>query len=142
LFADALGSVGAIVAGLLIWRFGWNWADAMASMLIAGLIVWSSWSLVRQSVNVLMEGAPAGIDVDEVRNAMVEVAGVREVHDLHVWSISSGMESLSAHVIVSSEPGRTILLGSLQGILSQRFGIEHVTIQVEEQHCGAPAHDA
>src|SRR5436305_9688313 len=97
---DALGSVQAIVAGVLIWRFGWQWADPVASVLIALLVIYSAWSLLRAATGVLMEHAPAHIDVDEVQEAMAQVPGVLEVHDLHVWTITSGMESLSAHVLV------------------------------------------
>ncbi len=138
--ADALGSVGAILAGVLVWTLGWLWADALTSALIAALVVWSSWSLMRQSLNVLMEGSPAGIDVDEVRNAIAAVPGVLEVHDLHVWTISSGMESLSAHVIASGTGSRTGLLGELQTLLGEKFGIHHATLQVEDEHCGAEVH--
>lgn len=134
-FADALGSVGAIVAGLLVWWRGWNWADPIASVIISALVAWSSWSLVRQSVNVLMEGAPKGIDVDEVREAMAEVPGVSAVHDLHVWSITSGLEALSAHVIPLADVSHADLLDALRATLSKRFGIGHVTIQLEHEPC-------
>ena len=88
---DALGSVGAILAGALVWAFGWNWADPAASVIIGVLVIYSSWDLLKETVNVLMEGAPGHLDVDEVRDAMRGVAGVRAVHDLHVWTITSGL---------------------------------------------------
>jgi len=138
--ADALGSVGAIVASVLIWWRGWNWADPVASVIISALVAWSSWSLVRQSVNVLMEGAPKGIDVDEVREAMREVPGVSAVHDLHVWSITSGLEALSAHVIPIDGVSHAELLAALRTTLSKRFGIGHVTIQVECEACDSVKH--
>ncbi len=103
---DALGSVGAIVAGLLIWARGWNWADPAMSVLIALLVVYSSWSLLQESVSVLMEWAPRGLDVDAVRDAMRAVPGVVAVHDLHIWTITSGMVSLSAHVEAAEERAR------------------------------------
>lgn len=135
--ADALGSVQAIAAGALIWAFGWYWVDPVASIVIAVLIVYSSWSLLQEAVSVLMESAPGHLDVDEVRDAMLAVEGVGEVHDLHVWTITSGFVALSAHVV--AEEGRNgDLLPALRGELHDRFGIEHVTIQVEPEPCGVP----
>jgi cobalt-zinc-cadmium efflux system protein len=136
---DALGSLGAIAAGLLAWGLGWDRADSLASVLISILVVYSAWSLLRQSVEVLMEGTPSGIDADEVRNSLLSVAGVQAVHDLHIWTITSGMHSLSAHVATENvEQGRRILL-DVQAVLAERFGLEHVTIQVETVLDGEPA---
>ena len=134
LLTDALGSIGAMVAGFCAWRFGWIAADPVASVVIALLIVFSAWSLLRQAVDVLMEGTPPGIDVDEVRSAILAVSGVREVHDLHVWTITSGMVSLSAHVVVDAGGSRPGLLSEIREVLDHRFGIDHATIQVEP--CG------
>ena len=94
--SDALGSVGTIVAGILVWAFHWHWSDPVASVIIGTLIIYSSWRLLAESASVLMENAPKGIDVDAVRVAMAETPGVLNVHDLHIWSITSGFESLSA----------------------------------------------
>lgn len=135
--ADALGSVQAIAAGALIWAFGWYWVDPVASIVIAVLIVYSSWSLLQEAVSVLMESAPGHLDVDEVRDAILAVEGVGEVHDLHVWTITSGFVALSAHV-VAQEGRNGDLLPALRGELHDRFGIEHVTIQVEPEPCGVP----
>ena len=130
---DALGSVGAIVASVLIWAFGWNWADPVTSALIGLLVIVSSWRLLAESVSVLMESAPRRIDVDEVRDAMAGVVGVKAVHDLHVWTIASGMESLSAHVVTDRLDQNGHLLRQLRTTLHDRFGIDHVTIQVEPE---------
>lgn len=132
---DALGSLQAIIAGLLIYRFGWLWLDPVASILIAALVAFSAWSLLRDSVAVLMEGSPAHIDVDEVREVLLGHAQVVDVHDLHIWTITSGMESLSAHVVVDPEADED-LLRTLQKLLERRFGIEHVTLQLELDACG------
>jgi len=131
--SDTLGSVGAIAAGGLIWGLGWTWADPAISVLIGLLIIYSSWRLLAESVAVLMESAPRGLDVDHVHRAMAGVAGVLEVHDLHVWTITSGMDSLSAHI--SAQEGRPhgALLGELRRLLHDRFGIDHVTIQIEPE---------
>ena len=130
---DALGSVQAILAGALIWWFGWTWADPAASVLIALLVIWSAWHLLRETVGVLMEGAPRHIDVDEVRNSLAGIPGVLEVHDLHVWTITSGMESLSAHVVVAEGEPACDMLTVVRSTLHDRFGIHHLTIQIEPE---------
>jgi cobalt-zinc-cadmium efflux system protein len=128
---DALGSVGTIAAGGLIWAFGWDWADPVASIAIGILVLWSSWALLREAVAVLMEGAPGHIDVDEVRDSLRHVDGVRSAHDLHVWTITSGLVALSAHVVAEGSRLPGPLLTEARALLHDRFGIEHVTIQVE-----------
>jgi len=127
---DALGSLQAVVAGVLIATLGWHWADPAVSLAIAGLVVYSAWGLVGEAVSVLMESAPGGIDVDQVREAMLQVPGVRGVHDLHVWSISSSFPALSAHV-EAAEGAHAEVLSRLRSLLETRFGITHSTIQVE-----------
>jgi cobalt-zinc-cadmium efflux system protein len=133
---DALGSVGALTAGLLAWTFGWSLADPIASLLLSMLVVYSAWSLLRQAVAVLMEGTPSGIDADEVRGSMLGVQGVRDVHDLHVWTITSGMHSLSAHVSVAEARQAGRILRELQAVLAERFGLDHVTLQLESSEEG------
>jgi cobalt-zinc-cadmium efflux system protein len=128
---DALGSVQAIVAGALIWAFGWTWADPAASVLISLLVIYSAWDLLRDTVGVLMEGAPRHIDVDEVRNCLMALPCVVAVHDLHVWTITSGMESLSCHVVVEDGQSYCDALTEVRATLHGRFGIDHLTIQVE-----------
>ncbi len=131
LLSDALGSVGAMAAGISIWLFDWSFADPLASALIAVLVLWSAWALLRETVDVLLESAPPHLDVDEISSALCGVPGVAEVHDLHVWTITSGMVSLSCHVTARDHDPPSQLLGRLQDVLRQRFSIEHVTIQVE-----------
>jgi cobalt-zinc-cadmium efflux system protein len=128
---DALGSVGALVAGALIWAFRWEWADPVASVLISLLVVYSGWHILAEAVSVLMESVPGGIDVDEVRNAIQSAPGVAGVHDLHVWAITSGMNALSVHVIAEDGRPPAELLRELRTVLHDRFGIDHVTIQIE-----------
>lgn len=128
---DALGSVGAIVAGALMSIFGWYAADPLFSAVIALLIVWSSWHLVRESTNVLLEGTPAHINLAAVEDAILETAGVDDVHDLHLWTITSGREALSAHVIHADSISQPDLLKELRTKLHDRFGVDHLTIQME-----------
>jgi cobalt-zinc-cadmium efflux system protein len=128
---DALGSVQAIAAGALIWAFGWNWADPVASVLISLLVIYSAWDLLRETLGVLMEGTPGHIDVHEVRETLAGIDGVVAVHDLHVWTITSGMETLSAHVVVEDESTACATLAQCRSKLHDRFGIDHLTIQVE-----------
>lgn len=131
--SDLLGSVQALLAGALIWAFGWNWADPVASLLIGLLVVHSAWGLLRESVAVLMERAPGHIDVDEVRAALLATPGVAEVHDLHIWTITSGLHALSAHLVTSGSRPRSGLLRELHLMLRDRFGIDHTTIQLEPE---------
>jgi cobalt-zinc-cadmium efflux system protein len=131
---DALGSVGAMVAGVAVWRFGFTLADPIVSVAIAILVAVSSWRLLRETVDVLMESAPAHVDVAAVRRAMSDVPGVLRVHDLHVWSISSGTVALAGHVQVAVTMAReeqAALLSTLCATLRDEYGIGHVTIQME-----------
>jgi cobalt-zinc-cadmium efflux system protein len=129
--SDALGSAGAIAAGALIWLFGWTWADPVASLLIAVLIIHSSWALIREAIAVLMEGAPAHLDVGEIQSSLLAVDGVTAVHDLHVWTIASGRVSLTGHVVAGSGSAHADLLHEVCDLLHQRFSIGHATIQIE-----------
>jgi len=128
---DALGSTGAIIAGTLIMLFGWTAADSLIGVFIGLLIVWSSWHLIRDATNVLLEGTPAHINLAAVEAAIMETEGVSDVHDLHVWTITSGREALSAHVIHAYSISQPNLLKELRSKLLDRFGVDHLTIQME-----------
>lgn len=137
---DLLGSVGTLAAGGLIMLTGWLAADPVASLFICGLILLSSWKLIREAVNVLMEGTPAGFDVAELQRVLMAEPGVRGIHDLHVWTVTSGFHALSAHVEVERDRDRERILRHLNFILRERFGLEHTTLQIEEPrlpHAGA-----
>lgn len=131
--SDTLGSVQAIAAGLLIEVFGWQWADPVASALISVLVIMSAWGLLRASVAVLMESAPAHLDVDELRDAILGVEGVRDIHDLHVWTITSGLHALSAHVAHAPETDPPELLSRIRSLLHDEFELDHLTIQLEPE---------
>jgi cobalt-zinc-cadmium efflux system protein len=131
--SDALSSLAALVAAGVILATGWSGADAVASAAIALLIVPRTWSLLRQAVNVLLEGTPPHLALDEIEAAMCAVAGVRRVHDLHVWTLTSGREAMSAHVVVDDVRDSERLLGALHALLHARFGIDHTTVQLETE---------
>lgn len=129
--ADLAGSVGVIVAGAAILVTGWVYADPVVSVAIGLLVLASSWTILRDSVGILLETAPRGIDVAEVGRAMAAQPGVREVHDLHVWTITSGFPALSAHVLVDQGADCHRLRVELERLLSERFRLDHTTLQVE-----------
>lgn len=128
---DALGSVAAILAGVCMLLFGWYAADALFSVVISLLIIWGSVRLIRESTNVLLEGTPAHINLAAVEHAILDTTGVADVHDLHVWTITSGREALSAHVIHAETISQSDLLKELRAKLYDRFGVDHLTIQME-----------
>ncbi len=130
---DALSSIGVIAASVVIMVTGWTVADPLVSVGIAVFIVPRTWSLLRQAVNVLLEGTPAHLDLGEIEAAMLRVDGVRRVHDLHVWTLTSGREAMSAHVVVSDIRQSERLLDALHAVLHARFGIDHTTIQLDKE---------
>ncbi|MEO8092849.1 MAG: cation diffusion facilitator family transporter [bacterium] len=130
--ADALGSLAVIAAALAVLAFDWRIADPIASIAIAGLILASSVRLVREPLDVLMESAPASVDVDELGAALCRVKGVSEVHELHVWTVTSGFEALAAHVVTAPGVDRDRARRELEFLLRDEFGIEHTTLQMED----------
>jgi cobalt-zinc-cadmium efflux system protein len=133
--ADVLGSVGAISAGLIMFFTGWYQADPIASILIGVLVFYSSGKLVRDSVNVLLEGVPSHIDVSAVERRILGMKGVKDIHDLHVWSIAdTRMCCMSSHVVVQDNTDGRELVTKLIHILKEEFGIDHTTIQLEDEN--------
>ena len=128
---DLLGSVAAIAAGLVILGFGWMWADAAGSILISLIIIFGAWRLILDSVNVLLEGTPAHINLSAVEQSILETDGVTGIHDLHVWTISSGIHALSVHINHEDSVAHSDLLAVVRDKLHDRFGIDHLTIQME-----------
>ena len=137
-FADALGSLAVITSGAVILLTGWELIDPLASLAIAALILASSVRLVLGPVEVLMEAAPAGVDVDELGRRMCGVEGVREVHELHVWTVTSGFDALAAHVVVAAGDDRDRVRRELELLLRESYGIDHTTLQMEEEVLGKP----
>src|SRR5215471_1541153 len=150
MLGDALGSI-AIIAGALVIRYtGWVRVDPLLSMAIALLIVWTAWDIIRESLNILLEGLPRGIKLSDVAEAMGAVEGVLGVHDLHIWSLGSHTHALSCHVKIEDVPpsASDAILQRLNALLEKRFGISHTTVQFEhtscaisETGCAIPVHE-
>jgi cobalt-zinc-cadmium efflux system protein len=131
--SDALGSVGAMLAGFLVWRFGWRWADPAASLAISVLVLLSAWNLLRDALDVLMEAAPRGLDLQQIQSALADLGGVSRVHDLHVWTVGGSELCLSCHLVVADAEARPQLLSDAYRELGSRFGIDHATVQIESE---------
>jgi cobalt-zinc-cadmium efflux system protein len=142
--ADALGSLAVVVAAVVIMTTGWRQADPVASLLIGLMIVPRTWKLLREAVEVLLEAAPRDVDMAEVRSHILALPSVEGLHDLHVWTITSGMPVLSAHVVVRQDAldsvGHEKMLHDLQGCLGDHFDVEHCTFQLEP--AGHAEHEA
>jgi cobalt-zinc-cadmium efflux system protein len=132
--ADLFGSVAAVIAGVIIVTTGFGAADGIAALLVSVLMVRSGWRLLRDSGLILLEGTPKDIDLDEVGNTLARADGVVEVHDLHVWEVTSGFPALAAHVLVREGDDCHGRRRELELLLHDRFGISHTTLQVDHQH--------
>jgi len=128
---DALGSIGALVAGVLMLVWRWYIADPLVSIGIGVLILYSSWDIVRESVDILMQGTPREMRLEEIERCLRGIDGVREVHDLHVWTLTSGRYLLSVHLVVSADDATRPVIDAAQMRLRERFGIGHTTVQVD-----------
>jgi cobalt-zinc-cadmium efflux system protein len=132
-FADALGSLGVLAAGAIVLAGGSDVVDPIAGLLISALILASSWRLIKEPFDVLMESAPADLDVQGMGAAICAEEGVRSVHDLHVWTVTAGFGAVAAHVVVCRDADRDLIRRRLEVKLGERFGIEHTTLQMEEE---------
>jgi cobalt-zinc-cadmium efflux system protein len=131
--ADAIGSLGVLLAGAVVLVGGSPIVDPIVGLLISGLILGSSWRLIKEPFDVLMEAAPVGIDVEDLGAAVCAVEGVRSVHDLHVWTVTAGFGAIAAHVVVPRGSDRDLVRRRLEVLLAERFGIRHTTLQMEEE---------
>jgi cobalt-zinc-cadmium efflux system protein len=134
LATDAVGSLGAMVAGLLILGWGWARADSLASVSTAVLVLWAGWGLLRDTTHVLMEGTPRGLDAETVRAAVLAVDGVADVHHLHLWTLASDVPTLSAHVVVPGDPtlrAAQRTADQIRAMLEAGFALTHVTLELE-----------
>lgn len=128
---DLLGSVGAIIAAILIMLFGWYIADPIASMIVSLLVLYSGWNVLKESVNILMEAKPSNIDSGQVISILKSIDGVEDIHDLHIWMITSDFSVMTVHLKVKEDSDRDLILEKAKGSISKEFGIKHVTIQLE-----------
>lgn len=144
---DALGSAAALAAGIVILVFGTTVADPVVSLVVAGLVLFSTWGLLRDTVHVLLEGAPRDVDPRAIEGALAGAPGVEDVHHLHVWNLASDVPALSAHVVIEGDVmlhDAQVIGDRLRALLDARFGIEHATLELECHACepqGAPAID-
>ena len=137
MFGDALSSIGLIVGGIFIANTHFQWIDPLLSMVIGALILWSAREIIRDSLNILLEGLPSGITREEVCRALTQITGVTDVHDLHIWSLSSRYHALSCHALIDDLPhsSRDAILGKINDLLERQFQIHHTTIQFEHVRC-------
>jgi cobalt-zinc-cadmium efflux system protein len=137
LMGDVLSTVGAVIAGVIIRFTGWNWLDALVSVLIGFMILWGAWNILREAIDILMEGTPVGLDVDSLVQDVLEVEGVRDIHDLHVWSITRNMRTLSAHVVTDDMPVSDCMAiqARINDLLLHNHGVNHATLQFECGRC-------
>ena len=142
MLGDALGSIAIVLGAAAIRYTGWVRVDPILSILIALLIVWTAWDIIRESLNILLEGLPRGIYLADVTEAMGTVEGVLGVHHLHIWSLGSNTHALSCHVLIEDVPpsASETILRSLNALLDRRFGIAHTTVQFEHVSCGISEH--
>ena len=137
LVGDALGSIGVIATGIVIVTTGWRYADPVVGVLIGIFLVATSWGVLRESTLVLLEATPKGLDAEEIGRAIAMQPGVVEVHDLHVWQITSGFPSLSAHILVREGDDCHAIRRATELMLGERFTLTHTTLQVDHEHVGA-----
>jgi cobalt-zinc-cadmium efflux system protein len=137
LMGDVLSTVGAVAAGIVIYFTGLNWLDSLVGIFIGLLILWNAWGIVRESVNILMESTPADIDVEALLADIRQVEGVCGVHDLHVWSITRGLRTLSAHILTEDIPvsSGAKIQAAVSALLDHKYGIAHATLQLECEGC-------
>lgn len=142
-WSDALGSVGVIGAALLIRYTGFWQADPIVAVLIGLWVLPRTWTLLSESINVLLEGVPQGLALQEINDELLRIPGVREVHDLHVWSITTGKNTLTAHLVCDAGAGEPeqAVLQEAQAVLGKRFGVTHSTIQIEATRCAPGGED-
>ena len=137
LMGDVFSTLGAVIAGIIIRFTAWNWLDPLVSVLIGFLILWNAWGILRESIHILMESTPGDVDMDALQNDMLSIEGVRGVHDLHVWSLTQSLRTLSAHLVTDDIPvsAGAKVQGKVGEMLARKYGIAHSTLQLECEEC-------
>lgn len=142
-WSDMLGSVGVIVAAVVIYLTGWAWIDPLVAVAIGLWVLPRTWILLKESLNVLLEGVPQGLELDEIEQALLAIPGVTALHDLHVWALSSGKNSLTAHLVMQSPSyAEQEVLRAASEMLTSRFGMTHTTVQIEIEQCTQATDDS
>lgn len=131
--SDMLTSIGVMVAGVIMLTTGWYYADPIISAVIGLLIFPRTWRLLKEAVNVLLEGTPKDVDIHQLRQSLEKIPGVESVHDLHVWSLTSSVNAMSAHIVKDKQTGQNHLLKTLTDVTKENFKISHTTFQIEEE---------
>jgi len=139
ILSDALASIGVIISSLIIFFFHWYQADAFVSFFIAFFIIGRTWNLLSDCTNILMEGTPPHVDIQLLKNSMLAVPDVMSVHDIHVWTITSGLDAMSAHILVSVNANQHMVLDTVTKVLQNKFNLNHTTIQIEQASCDKDA---
>lgn len=134
-WSDMLGSVGVIIAALIIWGTGWTWVDPLVAIAIGVWVLPRTWVLFKETTNILLEGVPEGIDLDKVTARISSTPGVASIHDLHVWALTSGMPSMSAHIVLAEGADQDATRIAVTDAMHDAFEITHVTLQVERADC-------
>lgn len=129
---DALGSVGAILAGILMFIFDWYIADPIISIVVALLILKSAWGLLKTTIHILMEGTPITIDPQDIKETLYSIPGIIDIHDLQIWTITSGLDSLTCHVLIDDHQNEQVVLQQVIHVIEEKYGIVHTTIQIEK----------
>lgn len=136
-WADMIGSIGVILGALILKWTEWSWVDSVVAILIGLWVVPRTWALLKSSVNILLEGVPEGVDIDQIKQTLAAVDGVKSLHDLHVWSVTSGKTTLTVHLVVDAAVNaEQTVLPVVRESLAQAFGIHHITVQCETEPCG------
>jgi cobalt-zinc-cadmium efflux system protein len=138
-WSDLIGSAGVMIAAAIIWLTGWTWVDSLVAALIGLWVLPRTWSLLKDSLNILLQGVPEGVDLDAIESALQEFPCVREVHALHVWAVTTGRHVMSAHLVVSPESfSNPAFLAEVVEAMEHRFGLTHTTIQLESSEAAPP----
>ncbi|MFZ5912218.1 MAG: cation diffusion facilitator family transporter [Chloroflexota bacterium] len=137
LMGDVLSTVGAVIAGVIIRFTGWDWLDSLVSVLIGFMILWGAWNILREAIDILMEGTPVDLEVDKLIQDVLDVEGVRDIHDLHVWSITRNVRTLSAHIVTGDIPVSDCMSiqARINDLLLHSHGVNHATLQFECERC-------
>lgn len=134
-WADMLGSVGVIVGAVIIYLTGWQWVDSVIAVGIGFMVFPRTWVLLKECINILLEGVPVGLDLRKLEQSVLAVSGVDEIHDLHVWSLTKSQHSLTAHIVLQPEANGEAVRRAIEQVLQQQYDLHHTTLQMEAENC-------